>query len=66
MQNFKSLQLNRGIKELKFIDNRLGFEHGARTSNYMSNVEDMFRLIPTDNMIERLEMGFADSTIDDI
>lgn len=49
VQNFKGLQFNAGIKELVFVDNRVGFEHGARTSTYMSRVEDLFRLIPDDN-----------------
>ncbi len=66
VQNFKGLQFNTGVRELVFVDNRMGFEHGARTSTYMSRVEDLFRLIPEDNRIEKLEIGFRDSTLDEI
>jgi hypothetical protein len=32
----------------------------------MSRIEEMFRLIPAENVIEKLEMGFMDSTVEDI
>ncbi len=54
------------VRELVFVDKPMGFDHGARTSTYMSRVEDLFRLIPEDNRVEKLEIGFRDSTLEEI
>ncbi len=66
VQNFKSIVFNKELKELFFVDNRIGFVQRERTSSYRNCIQDFLQLVPAVNQIEKLEMGFRDNHVESI